>query len=442
MDELFKSTNRFYWAFWLLAIQAIGTAIGKTGHNQSISRSRRNATSTNTEQRQEVNAKGNPLFWPWFCTPRVFNKSAFSLAKNCAEWFSSFSLVSDWRVVSLELRNKLAAFSLFEHIDLELDVPTWRSLPLPILVQKAEPFDSYHKLWATEGLGHYYADHWVTDRQSIRFLHDQGLASKVPAPSLVPLHAGIGLALAESLLAELATEGGTVAANKVRCFFEICNSEIERDYREIAYEALGLAVRNLYPHMLETIERELRQIDRTLVEYLWHGIGRAIYFSPSNFSPHRSAPWQGFKVCLEETKEAASRRNAVAGFAWALTLVNIRHPGILATFLKHHGAALGEEEAFYNGICGALAVWCWSCGQDDPFRNLREYYPLAHDKALSVLWEQMILRACTEVTEVCNTPGTFHPGMLFREIPVTRLLAQTEAQRAPCCTTGHQWDLQ
>src|SRR5258708_19112509 len=104
--------------------------------------------------------------------------------------------------------------------------------------------------------------------------------------------------------------------------------------------------RNLYPHRLGSMDIYLSRAHREIYPCFWHGVGRAIYFSPLNFLPGRSAPWAGIGMCMSEPPDASARRNALAGFAWAMTLINIGYPEILTQALKHHGDSLTEPEAF------------------------------------------------------------------------------------------------
>jgi len=90
--------------------------------------------------------------------------------------------------------------------------------------------------------------------------------------------------------------------------------------------------------------------------YFWHGVGRGAYFAPANSLPYWSDPWQCFETSMRIPHELG-RRNAVAGCAWAMTLVNLRQPEIIATLLDQYGSQLAADDAFANGVFSALAVW-------------------------------------------------------------------------------------
>jgi hypothetical protein len=97
--------------------------------------------------------------------------------------------------------------------------------------------------------------------------------------------------------------------------------------------------------------------DGDLPALFWHGVGRGLYFSPTNFLPSACWAWGGLEKAGAEPPHEVGRLNAVAGLAWALTLVNVRHPGILELFVARYGARLGDDRAFANGVRSAALVW-------------------------------------------------------------------------------------
>src|SRR5262249_30598697 len=144
---------------------------------------------------------------------------------------------------------------------------------------------------------------------------------------------------------------------------QLCRANSLPQYWPIAFEALGLVVRNLYPGLIAPLDRYFSNRDEDLLAYFWHGIGRGTYFLPADSLPHWSAPWQGFGTCLQAPHELG-QRNAVAGFAWAMALVNLRQPEIVAAFLERHGTNANKDDAFANGIFSAAAVWLNCAPQD------------------------------------------------------------------------------
>ena len=58
----------------------------------------------------------------------------------------------------------------------------------------------------------------------------------------------------------------------------------------------------------------------------------------------------------EEPPHEIGRRNAVAGLAWATTLVNMRQPEIMLHLLRQRGEQLARTDAFSNGVASACIV--------------------------------------------------------------------------------------
>lgn len=268
-----------------------------------------------------------------------------------------------------EFQNKLQVFYLFEHMDSALKVSD-AEFSLPELVARAAALGPYYSVWATEGVAHFYADLKLQKNAVCADILPDNVARLLPGSAMLPFHAGMGLSLAEFLLSR-----ADHCENAVDAFIHSCRRNSQNGYAQVAYEALGLVVRNLYPHWVEPIHRYLSS-DGELLSCFWHGVGRAIYFSPLNFLPHRSAPWGGIEMCLSESPGALAQRNALAGFVWALALVNILHPEIIASFLAHHGRDVPQSDAFINGIYSAVVAWCDSAPDDSCHAALCSYQPI------------------------------------------------------------------
>jgi len=297
-----------------------------------------------------------------------------------------------------ELQNKLQAFYVFEHVDSILGAIKDRRFSLSELVQAAALLDPYLSVWATEGLGHYYTE--LQDQQAL--LSDSLFRDSVadlPPWSIVPLHTGMGLSLAQSILVRA---GSYQAAADL--FLESCHHHSEEHYWGAAYEALGLVVYNLHPDWLLPVHSYLSQQSQDLLSYFWHGAGRAIYFSPLNFLPWSSAPWAGIAMCMNEPPTILAKRNALAGFSWAMTLVNIRHPEILALLLSHHGRNLPEPDAFINGVYSSAIVWCASMPRDDGYvDSLCRYKPPGSHACTPEAWDRFFGQPCYQALDDYQT---------------------------------------
>ncbi len=335
--------------------------------------------------------------------PRNMLSGGLRLLRQSVEVLKAVNTEPDTRIAWQELQNKLEAFLLFEQVDVELKISQLNSRSLEELVERVRWHDSYRSVWLMEGLGHYYSDLHLRCGEAPSAIR----SSPLPRASLVPLHAGMGLSLAEWLLPHIEQSPAAL-----RTFIELCGSNSQPGYFGAACEALGLATRNLFPHLLGPIDQALSLASKELVAYFWHGAGRAIYFSPTNFLPWRSAPWKGLWSCLQEPPHAEGRSNAAAGFCWALTLVNVQQPQIIETFLKHHAKEIDENEACANGIRSALAIWAEATSCMSSLEALRRHQPAP---ATATLWQKHVRRSCEEAMEHHQDRlSKSAPGELFR----------------------------
>jgi len=341
VDEMIKSAGSFASAISLLGFQHLGGTLA--------------AKRRNGNQSDQTAAS-------WVCglpfvdrfTPRRVVREIMIAMWHSAELSKQISSGSN-TLLAEEFQNKLEAFCLFEYIDYALSLDTAGPLSLSQLVARAARLNSYCSVWATEGVGHYFADAYLKDHSDPSALMSRPDSLGVPGSSLVPLNAGLGLALAEWLLGVGC--GRRMDRHSLTTFVELCLCNCSPGYEGVGFEALGLVARSLYPHLMSAIDELLARHYPDLLEYFWHGAGRAVYFSLTQLFPFRSEPWHGLEMCLRESPHALGKRNAVAGFAWALALVNIRHPEIVAAFLDRRATQVPNPEALVNGLCSALLVW-------------------------------------------------------------------------------------
>ena len=105
--------------------------------------------------------------------------------------------------------------------------------------------------------------------------------------------------------------------------------------------------------MVRIVDRGLSAIDPDIVGYFWHGVGRGLYFLPINALPCSSSTWRAVEMAHEEAPHTLGRLNALGGLAWAVTLVNIRHPAILEAFLNVMMRPGWQRCILHWGECGA-----------------------------------------------------------------------------------------
>jgi hypothetical protein len=137
----------------------------------------------------------------------------------------------------------------------------------------------------------------------------------------------------------------------------LCEDAARTHYVELAFEPLGLVTRLLRGELVSALGAQLDRLEPPWSDLFWHGVGRGLYFHPANLAPRRSAPWAGLDMCREEPPHESGRRNAVSGFSWAITLVNLRRPEVVETFLSHHLEPDAAGGPVSQGVLSALLLW-------------------------------------------------------------------------------------
>jgi hypothetical protein len=327
--------------------------------------------------------------------PRDMLRTSLGVMQEVAATIENLAPGSEGRVSWREFRNKLRVFELFEHPDSALGLPPSNSLPLTKQTQLASSLGPYLAVWVMEGLGHDYAEtFWVRGAKSHE-MFSMRKTGELPANSLVPLHSGMGLSLAEHVLEDVTPESTSPEIQyRLRQFVDLCDENSRSGYAQVAYESLGLVARNLFPRMVKTIDRELCEMDQQLLSYFWHGVGRAIYLAPTNFLPSIGTLQCSLDSALHEPPHELGRLNAMAGLAWALTLVNIRDPHVIERALRHLGPQVGDTEAFADGVGSSIVIWYDSTRDASLIEALSDYEPKGNDPSLAGLWESQVRRPC------------------------------------------------
>jgi hypothetical protein len=276
-------------------------------------------------------------------------------------------------------------------VDVTLLLPAGPEVPLTALVEKADALGPYPAVWAMEGLGRYYTEmHWAHQGMP-QYLLTADQVRALPLKSLIPLHMGMGLSLADHLLATLKPQSPDAEIDTVlRQFIELCKHNSREGYTGAVLEALGLITRLRYPQMVRIVDCRLSAIDPDIVGYFWHGVGRGLYFLPVTALPCSGSTWRAVEMAQEEAPHTLGRLNALAGLAWPLTLVNIRHPAILEAFLKRYGDVLSANDAFSTGVSSSVMIW-YDMERGDPYlRAFLEHQPDPSNPRLVQLWNSQV----------------------------------------------------
>lgn len=302
----------------------------------------------------------------------------------------------DAPAVRQEFANKLQIIMLVTHVHAELGLDANTVDSLQELVDKVGAMPTFPRVWATEGLGNWFGD--VAMENAAHGPDPTGLLTDPQYASLGPwsmtmLHAGIGMSFAKAILVKLDPSSSTesVRAGLAR-FVRLCRDSSRPGYAGAALESLGLATRTLYPNMLRVLDREIPNVDPDLHGYYWHGAGRAMYFEPMGMLPSVNAPWRVIRRLDEEAPHDLARRNILAGVGWALSVVNMRHPIVMETFLRHHAALARVEDAFTNGVISSMMM------RYDTSRDDAHIWPYIHyqpaDPEIAAAWQTIIAAPC------------------------------------------------
>jgi len=342
-------------------------------------------------------------------TPRYMLKTAFDVMLQSTDLVKGITPAEGRRSLQ-EFHNKLQAFYLFEYVDSILGFPEGEVPNLTDMLYRTHSLGPFFSVWATEGVGHYYAYQFAASSPPSRGILSNAI--NVPAENLIPLHTGMGLALAEVSLNRHSAPEALAEA-----FVQLCLRNSRHEYWPAAMEALGLVVRNLRPELIAPLDHLFSSGHDDLRTYFWHGIGRGHYFAVCNSLPRWNVPGQGFEMCLQSPHELG-RLNALSGFAWALTLVNLRHPEIIASWLDCHGAMI-TSDAVANGISSALLVWAFSAPDDHLIRALAQHQP-ASGSVLLRLWENQVRQSTHRVLECRTFNATPAIAKIFRYQPLAQ----------------------
>ena len=255
-----------------------------------------------------------------------------------------------------EAENKIEAFRLFAYADQELQFPANHPDPLASLVRRAFALGHYRRIWALEGVSHHYMN--ARRQDSVRGLL---LDANLPECTMVSMHAGMGTAFAGTVLDRLGDKPSKPALRAaLEHFLEFCRANARPGWYENAIEPLGLAVRTLHPQLLGPVSDAIAEIDINARRLFWHGVGRSLYFVPTNFVTVGGAHERALRAAVAEAPTPEDRQNAVAGLVWAVTLVNIRHAAVLKNLLQA-AEAVRMPDAVKNGVASARwsgSTWC------------------------------------------------------------------------------------
>ncbi len=309
-----------------------------------------------------------------------------------------------WR----ELRNKLEAFEGFQYADHILGFRDLDADGLRAQLNQASSSNPYLRLWLTEGLGFAFTEAaWDVD-EPYDLLCQKALET-LPVESLIPLHTGMGLSLARRVVPEMSADDPALET-AVKRFAELCEHNSRPGFAMASFEAVGLITRQLAPDKVSQIDAAItrcQSVDQRAA--FWHGLGRGLYFVATQAWPGSTG--RAVEKLRQETPDDEARWNGLAGLAWALTLVNLRQPEVIESFVGGHDFAADEFDAISNGVSSAAVLWAETVGEESTLKTLRDHQPKG---LVEMLWERTIRQPMTAALDSWgDVKKTSGPGEIF-----------------------------
>jgi hypothetical protein len=452
MREFSKSTLGFSWAMSLFGLEQLASAL--------LPRNSEKATAVFDAVTQAAGEQLSETIQGLFLlgdnlqrettglafsllTPEVFNPGSrvtSDIVQQSTEIFRGLNPLQDGPLTLQELQNKFQVFSLVRNIPATLDLSLEPPYP-PLLevVQRAYAMESYPALWAVEGIGHWYGDTFFTRHEAPRDILMEASVCDLPAESLTMLHAGIGMSFAQHWMKTVNHFSPIADIRHVLAqVIALCRENSRPGYEGAALESLGLIAQNgqFYSdtrpdQMVQSVSQELAHIDPQAFEYFWHGVGRAHYFLPIHFVPGYGSIWHAVRMLQEAVPNARAWLNALAGLAWGVTMVNIRHPQIVAGFLRHHGAQLLADDGFANGVASSIMMRSDTTPNAPFIIPFYQYRPDSADLRLVQLWNSQVRQPAQEAL------GNIYPvlkkysrlGEIFRYHSLPELVLEVRTSR-------------
>jgi hypothetical protein len=310
--------------------------------------------------------------------PDVGRRAMWLLLATAEESADGAALLSrdrGMRGAWLELRNKVEAFRAFEHVDMLLGA-TVDDHSLEHLVSRAARLRPPSSVWAAEGIGYHVTTASLRSGPPGNLL--AGCDRVLPSWASIPLHAGMGSALGACVLEEGMAQPAALD-HAVARFTQWCRATAEPAYADIAIEALGFVGRRMFEDTVPQLDRLVRAARPDMARLLWHGVGRAAYFAPSTALPLADTRRRSLQDLVTAARHDSDRTNAIAGFAWAMALVNLRDLEVLESYAVD-AVRLGLEVPFARGIHDALEVWRRCAPGDASLAAFRAHDPSAPDR--------------------------------------------------------------
>ncbi|HWF12072.1 MAG TPA: hypothetical protein VG297_26570 [Bryobacteraceae bacterium] len=291
-----------------------------------------------------------------------------------------------------QAKNTRYIFTLVRNNPEKLGIPKSGEFDLAEFMRRAYSVGDFENIWVVEGLGHVYSQRmWHLKWNCSEDAHDiliEGQAASMPGKSLTMMHAGLGLAVAESLMKQLTPDSRVREVERVlKIFIKVCNNNSRPGYVGCALESLGLVTRCFNYPMTDLVQNVLANLDPVAWEFFWRGAGRALYFSPAHMAQPLYSPWIAAE---QEAPNARAHKILKAGIAWPTNIVNMRTPEIFEDLIRRRGVAEESEGTIAHGVAASTTMALDITPNHPVVKTYLEYTPRSTDPTVRRLWDKLV----------------------------------------------------
>ena len=264
---------------------------------------------------------------------------------------------------------------------------------------------TFEALWAIEGLGYRNAKLGLQAKPN-RLL-DLGMAVRLPARHRGIFHVGSTIALAEDCLRRSARDSRADPVDALRSYLRICGEQAPKTLRGIEAESLGFVSVTLFPEVLERAADVVSAHDRLLRAFFWHGVGRGLYLKYPPALGGQGRSWPALRsTLLNVSLEAEDEANTLAGYGWALGLVNLRHPSVICSRVNAFQSSARNAEQMARGLGEAFLFWLRWKGCDEKPDAIRKFATVKGHQAET--WRDLVTASLGSLLETSGADLRFH----------------------------------
>jgi hypothetical protein len=361
--------------------------------------------------RRTIEKFGDPAAASFIALDEYFSKNVdfvfdfFSSGKRYKPYWSNFpgqvldqaklaaaAIGPDQKIHLRQAENTRYIFMLVRNNPEKLGIPKHGEFDLAFYMDKAYGIGDFENIWSVEGLGHVYSQRtWILKFDAGDDAHGimtDGQAAHMPEKSLTMMHAGLGLAFAESLMKRLTPASSTLEVEGVlKAFIKLCNNNSREGYVGCALESLGLVTRCFNYPLVDLVQQVLEDVDPLAWEFFWRGAGRALYFSPGHMLQPLFSPWIAAEM---EAPNERAFKILKAGISWPTNIVNMRQPEIFEDLIVRRGAQEESEGTIRHGVAASTTMALDITPHHPLVMEYLDYKPKSTDDKVLDRWEKLV----------------------------------------------------